>query len=91
MKIKMNLYISDTERFARSPFTDCCYSLSPNRNMDNVWMFVSVVELDLSGVDNVAITEHATAELDEEIGKHTAAINNLENRKAELLALPSPS
>ena len=89
MKIKMNLYISDPESFARDPKSNC-YSITPHRWMDKDWTFCGEVELEVN-VDNSAIIETAKRGIDGLIGQHTAAINVLENRKAELLALPSPS
>ena len=88
MKIKMNVYITRPEQFARNP-ESCCYTLDPNRHMDDTWIFVDKVEFNVGGLNDLAI-EQAEDELTEEIGQHTAAINVLENRKAELLALPAP-
>jgi len=86
MKVKMNLYISDPEQFAKSP-TSSCYSLISGRYMDNDWTFAGEIELDVD-VESGVVIQKAKAELDKRIGKHTAAINVLETRKAELLALP---
>jgi len=88
MKVKMNLYISDPEQFAKSP-TSSCYSLISGRYMDKDWTFAGEIEFDIN-LDDGVIIQKAKAELDERIGKHTAAINVLETRKAELLALPAP-
>lgn len=89
MKIKRNLYISDAEKFARNPESNC-YCLLEGRWMDDEWTFVCEIEFDVQ-VDKAAIIELAKKVLDSEIGTYTAAINVLESRKAELLALPSPS
>jgi len=58
--------------------------------MDKDWTFAGEIEFDIN-LDDGVIIQKAKAELDERIGKHTAAINVLETRKAELLALPAPS
>ena len=90
MKIKLNLYISEPEIFARDPLSGYAYSLDSNRHMDGQWLFAGEVEFDVD-VDTSKVIDAAKAKLDKEIGKHTTAINSLENRKAELLALPAPS
>ena len=93
MKVKFNLYISSPEVFAKDPKNPAGYHLErhPYRYMDDTWMFVTEIEADIGTVNTNKIVESATADLNAEIGRHTAAITVLENRKAELLALPSPS
>ena len=86
MKVRMNLYICRPERFARNPVDGGAYALSESRNMDNTWLFAGEIEFDVD-VDTKQVIEAARAEFDTEIGKHTAAINVLETRKAELLAI----
>ena len=90
MKIKLNIYITRPEQFARNPESNC-YTAITDRHMDDTWTFVHEVEIDLSEVNNDDILAEATDDLDADIGKHTAAINILKNRKAELLALPNLS
>ena len=89
MKVKMNLYISDPEAFAKRPTASRAYALLDGRYMDKEWTFAGEVEFDID-VDNKAIIKKAEKELTDRIGTHTAAITVLENRKAELLALPAP-
>jgi len=89
MKVKMNLYISDPEKFAKTPRDCYAYSMQTDRYMDKDWTFAGEVEFDID-VDNKAIIKKAEKELNDRIGTHTAAITVLENRKAELLALPAP-
>ena len=89
MKVKFNLYISDPVQFARDPTSYMAYSLASGHFMDDAWINCGEVEFDID-VENKRVLDAATAELDEQIGKHTAMINVLETRKAELLALPEP-
>ncbi len=86
MKIKMNLYITNAEIFSRDPSSSDAYALQSGRHMDATWTFAGEVEFDID-VDTASVIETARADLNEEIGKHTAAINILENRKNELLAI----
>ena len=86
MKVKMNLYISNPEEFARDPHSSYSYAMSESRLMDDNWIFAGEVEFDID-VDTSKVIEAAKDDLNAEIGKHTAAINVLETRKAELLAI----
>ena len=86
MKIKLNLYICNSERFVREPESHYCYSLVQGRFMDKDWIFCTEIEFEVDTDSGKAI-EAAKTELDTEIGKHTAAITVLESRKKELLAL----
>ena len=87
MKVKRHVYISNPER-ASSP-DNYCYAISEFDDMTE-WLLCGEVEFEVN-VDTNKLIEKGTAILDSKIGRHTAAINVLENRKAELLALPSPS
>ena len=91
MKAKLNLYIARPESFAKNPNHGSCYYLCSDRGMDDTWVFVQEIEIDLSQVDMARVIGDASKELDDEIGKATALINVLETRKAELLALPAPT
>ena len=86
MNIKLNMYISDPERFVREPESAYCYALCAGRYMDKEWIFCTEIEFEVDTDSGKAI-EAAKTELNAEIGKHTAAINVLESRKNELLAL----
>ena len=88
MKVKLNLYISNPEAFIRGD-RDLCFAISSGRHMDDEWVFCTDFECAFD-VDDDLILDSATSELDSDIGKHTAAITILEQRKAELLALPAP-
>ena len=90
MKVKLNLYIADAERFIKNPKDAMAYSLQSGRWMDNDWDFAGEVEFEINPDTNTLI-QKAEAELSEKIGQHTAAIHVLETRKRELIALPSPS
>ena len=84
MRVKRYVYITNPEvgtnpdkwRFAISDFDD----------MDT-WLMVGVIKFDVD-VDSQKLIDKATGLIDKELGKHTAAINVLEQKKAELLALP---
>jgi len=90
MKVKLNLYISDAERFIKNP-KDCdAYTLMDSRYMDDTWDFAGEVEFEINP-DTSTLIQKAESRLDEKIGKHTAAIHVLETRKRELIALPAPS
>ena len=86
MKVKMNLYISNPEEFARDPHSSCAYAMSESRLMDDDWIFAGEVEFDVD-VDTSKVIKAAKDQLDDAIGKHTTAINVLEQRKNELLCL----
>ena len=89
MKVKLNLYISNPEAFARDPQSHGAYALLNGRWMDKDWIFAGEVEFSID-VDTKTVLDAAQDDITAEIGKHTAAINILEQRKAELLALPAP-
>ena len=85
MKIKMNVYITNEERFLRNP-EGGCYTLEGDRHMDDTWTFVCEVEFDVS-VERDAMIKSVSAEIDAKISELHTAILVAENRKAELLAL----
>jgi hypothetical protein len=89
MRIKQNVYITRPDQFIRSPESNC-YALDPHRHMDDTWTFVAEVEFDVE-VDTAPIIEQITDEIDETILNFEGKIEALKNKKAELLALPSPS
>ena len=88
--MKMNVYITNPEAFLREPDIYGMFVLEHTRLMDGVWVFVCEVEIDTSEVDSNELIKLATAELDNDIAKHTTMLQNLEQRKAELIALPAP-
>jgi len=83
--MKLNIYITDPCEFARDRNSNC-YTAHPERVMDGVWTFCAEVEIDVSAHSGFA-TKEATDELNAEIARHTTAIDNLENRKKDLLEL----
>ena len=88
MKIKQHIHISNKKAFLRGDY-DWCFS-TVGHISDGDWIHCGEVEFEIN-VDTQTIIDSAAKEIDDEIGKHTAAINVLEARKAELLALPSPA
>ena len=87
MKVKRFICIPDAQEFLRNPET-CRLALTDYDGMDD-WTYCGEIEFEIN-VDTAKLVETAKVELDTEIGKHTAAINVLEQRKAELLALDAP-
>jgi hypothetical protein len=90
MKIKLNIYITDEARFLRNP-EENNYTADPSRHMDNTWTFVQEVEVDLANVDITKMIASVSTEIDVKVSALHTAIQVLETRKSELLALPSPS
>ena len=88
MKLRMNVYITNFEAFLRGDYNSL--NLDTGRHMDGKWQFVGEVELNIEP-DTGAMIEVVAKELDETIASLHNAIQVAENRKAELLALPSPS
>ncbi len=84
--MKFNVYISNHEAFARNSHS-ACYSLQPDRHMDSSdWTFAGEVEFYID-VDTKEVIQVAKDNLTAEIGRHTAAITVLENRKRDLLSI----
>ena len=87
MKVKRFICIPDPQEFLRDPET-CRFVVTDYDGMTN-WTYCGEIEFEIN-VDTSKLIDKAKAEIDTEIGKHTAAINVLETRKAELLALDAP-
>jgi len=88
MKIKRYLYISDAQGFLRDPQTSR-YAISSYSDMgvgEDPWIECGEIEFEID-VDTQTVIDTAKATLDADIGRHTAAINVLEQRKSELLAI----
>jgi hypothetical protein len=86
MKVKRNVILTDPERFIKDP-EGCTFILSScDFDNDADWMKCAEVEFEV-GLSSGKIIEAAKTIIDVELGKHTAAINVLENRKNELLAI----
>ena len=86
MKVKRYLYISNPE-VGTNP-DRWRYALGTLDDMDD-WFLIGEIEFDVD-VDSRKLIEIATDTIDAELGKHTAAINVLEQQKAELLAIEGP-
>ena len=89
MKIKQQLHISNPEAFMRGDYSYCFSLFNFAVSDDSTYIHVGEIELDVN-VDKEDCVDAIITTLDEEIGKHTAALNVLEQKKAELLALPAP-
>ena len=85
MKLKLQLVLTDPAKYLKGYYHHVFTLLEGETSVDG-WINCGEVEIDVD-VDTGMVLEVAKAELDNEIGKHTAAINVLENRKSELLAL----
>ena len=89
MKIKQFVYITDPEAFRKGNY-GACFAVIGSDHMDKSWINCGEVMLDIN-VDGQAVVNKATANINMEIGKHSAALNVLEQRKSELLALEAPA
>ena len=85
MKVKQYVVITNSERFLKGSLN--CFGLYANtKYLPDEWTVAGEVEFEID-VDTKEILNKATAELDAEMGKLTAAMNVLEQRKSELLAI----
>ena len=85
MKVKQYVVITDPERFLKGNMG--CFSIYANtKYLPEEWTVVGEVEFEIN-VDTKELLSKATAELDADMGKLTAAMNVLEQRKKELLAI----
>ena len=89
MKIKQHLHISRPDNFMKGDYTYCFSLFGFEVENDSDYIHCGEIEVDVD-VDTKRCVESLTASIDLELGKHTAAITILEQRKAELLALPAP-
>ena len=89
MKLKQHLVITDPAAFLKGNYSSC-FALFDHKAGYHGWIDAGIIEFDVN-VDSGLVLKTAQAELDEEIGKATAVLNVLEQRKAELLALPAPN
>ena len=87
MKYELYIVITDPERFARGDRCACFSLYEDVRYLPKEWTVCGdPITIDVD-VDVKVVVEKATAEIDERIGKATALINDLENRKREMLAI----
>ena len=88
MKITQHIVITDPEAFLKGNYYSC-FSLFNHATKIEGWINCGEIELDLD-VDTGEVLKVAADEIDKDIGKATAVLNVLEQKKAELLALPAP-
>jgi len=89
MKIKQHLTITRPDEFLRGNYYSC-FSLFVDNNISDDWIDCGEIEIDVN-VDTGKIIKIVGNEIDEQIKAMNASIVVLENRKAELLALDSPT
>ena len=83
--IKQFVVITDPERFLRGDLN--CFSLFRSASyLPKDWTVAGEIEFEIN-VDTKELLSKATSELDADMGKLTAAMNVLEQRKRELLAI----
>ena len=86
MKVKQYVVITDPERFLKGDMS--CFTLLPNTNyLPKDWTVFDTVEFAVYSSEHAELLQKATAELDADMGKLEAAMNVLEQRKRELLAI----
>ncbi len=86
MKVKQHIFITNKADFLRGDYRTC-FNLDESPDlMADTWEYVGEIEFEVN-VDTDNLVSAVTSELTAEIGKHTAAINVLENRKADLLSI----
>ena len=86
MKLKMNVVITNAERFLRGDY-DFAFGLYSYVPEIKEWIVAGEVEIDINP-DTGKLVEIATADIDRKITEMKASIQVAENRKAELLCLP---
>ena len=88
MKIKQHLAICDPEAFIKGKY-GYCFSLWGHKTTTEGYIDCGEIEIDVD-VDSGKVIQAAVDEINRDIGKATAALDILERRKAELIALPAP-
>ena len=88
MKFELYVVITDPEAFLRGDIRLTLYETIDYLPSD--WVVAGKTTIDINP-DTQKLTELATQNLAAAIGKATAAINVLEQRKAELLAITDQS
>jgi len=90
MKLKLNLYITDTERFMKGDYGWCFKVSSHDDLAGNDWIACGEADLNIN-VDAseiiAASVNSLSKQIDEEKAVFSARLHSLETRKAELLAL----
>ena len=88
MKIKQHVVITDPAKFLKGDYYSCFTLFSSECNIDG-WIECGELELNIE-VDSADVVRIVSDELDEQISKANAVVAVLEQKKAELLALPAP-
>lgn len=88
MKLKLHVIITDPEAFLKGDYFHCM-TLSSDKTTVPGWVNCGQIEVSLD-VNRGEVLEVAAKTITEEMGRCSAAMNVLEQRKAELLALPAP-
>ena len=86
MKLKQNIVITDAAQFLKGNYHSCFSLYDSTEYLPDKWMVVGEVDIDIEA-DTGKLIQYVKAEIDEKIGKATAALNVLEQRRAELLAI----
>ena len=86
--MKLNIYITDPELFLKDPDSDCFAALTSD-HMTGTWDLVDTVDIHVP-ISPADLVEKAQAALNEKLLYARQLVRDLELRKAELLALPSP-
>jgi len=90
MKVKRNVYITNPERLDPANIEGTArYGLSEGDWMDGDWMRIGEVEFEVN-VNRDGIVAAVLKNIDSEIIEFKGKIQHLEDKKAELLALPAP-
>lgn len=87
MKFKQNIVITRPENFLRGEYGNCFHLFDSTEYLCTDWQVVGEVKFEVD-VDTAKLIKVVSDKIDEQIGQATAALNVLEQRKAELLALP---
>ena len=89
MKITQHVVITDPESFLKGNYWGC-FNLFDHKSEQPDWINCGEIELNIE-VDSADVVRIVSDELDEQISKANAVVAVLEQKKAELLALPAPS
>ena len=90
MKLKQFIVITDPSKFLRGDYGTCFSMFDSAEYLPSHWMVVGETEFDVTA-DTGKLIKIVSDQLDEKIGQATAALNVLEQRKAELLAITDQS
>jgi len=88
MKLEMLVVITRPEDVLRGQMVFTLYESSVDYLPDD-WVVCGKTTIDVD-IDTGKLIDVVSAEIDEKIGQATAALNMLEQKKAELLAIEGP-